>query len=197
MKKIILISLLLHSIWAISQNNISSKKYYNCIAKDSIMQFPVWRIKNEKLFLIFDNIIEKNNKCLKNKKWESIGDNYFFEIKISNYPDIEDTNYTYQISINSVINFDNIKTFTAMNHIQDTNFHYYCGLILHKNKVFMIVNNPKEMNNVPFFFKTNAFYDLNYANQTHFINIFPRYVLNYKILFRDGDFKIIKKSGCP
>jgi len=197
MKKIILISLLLQSIWGISQNNNSRQKYCDSIAKDSILYFPVWEIKNEKLFPIFDNIIEKNKKCLKKKKWESIRDNYFFQISIHNYPNSEDTNSIYQISIYPHADFDLIKTFTMMVDSHDPNLSFYSGLILYKNEVFMIVNNPRVMNKIPFISKTNKVYGVKTVNKKYITNDFSLYDLNYKIIYKDEDFKITKKSCCP
>lgn len=196
MKKIILISLLLHSIWGISQNNNSSQNYCDSIAKDSIMYFPVWEIINEKLFPIFDNIIEKNKKCLKKKKWESIIDNYFFQISIHNYPNREDTNNIYQISIRPYADFDLIKTFSIMAGCNNHALNFYSGLILYKNEVFMIANNPRVMNKIPFISKTNKVYGVNTKNKQIITNDFPYYYLKFNIIYNDGDFKT-KKSCCP
>lgn len=194
MKNIILISLLLNSIWGISQNNNSRQKYCDSIAKDSILYFPVWEIKNEKLFPIFDKIIEKNRKCLKKKKWEEVGADYFYQISIFNYPNKNDSNNSYKITINLTAGTELIKTFTLL---VAPKFSYYSGLILYKNEVFMIVNNPKVMNSISFISKTNQTSGIKIGNKNYIKDDFTVYKLKYDLIYKDDDFKILKKSCCP
>jgi hypothetical protein len=161
------------------------------------LYFPVWEIKNEKLCPILDAMIQKNKKCLKKKKWESIRENYFFQISIHNYPNREDTGSVYQISIHPYADFNLIKTFTIMVGCHDPSISFYSGLILYKNEVFMIANNPRVMNKIPFISKTNKVYGMRTANKKCITNDFPYYNLKYEMIYKDDDFKITKKSCCP
>lgn len=201
MKKTIIIFLLLYIKIGFSQDKTNTINSIEIHSIDSNFYFPVWEVKNENLYSMFDRIIEKNNKCLKKKKWDFVGNDYFFKISIFSYPNISDTCSTYKIKIIAYAGTSLIETFL----MSYGNFSYdkgpYSGVIIYKNNIFMIWNNPKVNNNVSFISKTNNFHKVLIQNKSY-INFdsdksVTVYKFEYEYLYKNGNFRLIKKGCCP
>ena len=121
-------------------------------SKDTIFYYSLWKINNEKIYNIFDDIIEKNSKCLKKKQWEKARNSYYFEFNI-----IYDKNEL-KITIFSVADKGSMYSFMDLTKNNSLNENF--GVIIYKNELFMGMKSPNISSDMfeTFFKKTDEQY---------------------------------------
>lgn len=200
MKKLVFIIWIMYSGVGFTQNSNLKNEFTGYTSKDSIYFFPVWEVKNDKLYSVFDKIIEKNKKCLKRKKWSQVDNDYFFKMGVYNHSNANDSCNTFEVNI-TVYAGTQLIEFFIMSAGKNPKNEVFSGVIKYKGEIFMILNNPSVNYMLSFISKTNKTDEVLIKDKSY-INIkkdetVSVYKLEYVYLYKNGNFKLIKKGCCP